>query len=295
MRRLTALFALLPLITACDKGEAASAPPTDAPAPAPTSAPATEAPAMTAEAAIAAAIAGSHRKEGNAARDEWRHPAETLAFFGLTPEMTVVELWPGGGWYTEILAPVVRDRGKLIATSFDPNGPADAGRTRYAKQFQEFLASNALYDKVEVVVVDPPAKVAPLAPDGTVDMVLTFRNSHGWIRDGYEDAVYGAAFKALKSGGILGVVQHRGKPGSGDPKKLAESGYVEEKYLTDKITSLGFELVATSPINDNPKDTKDYAEGVWTLPPNFALKDKDRDKYAAIGETDRMTLKFRKP
>jgi predicted methyltransferase len=126
-------------------------------------------------------------------------------------------------------------------------------------------------------------------------MVLTFRNSHGWIRDGYEDAVYGAAFKALKSGGILGVVQHRGKPGSGDPKKLAESGYVEEKYLTDKITSLGFELVATSPINDNPKDTKDYAEGVWTLPPNFALKDKDRDKYAAIGETDRMTLKFRKP
>jgi len=247
--------------------------------------------------ALKAAIAGPQRSAENRARDQYRHPLETLLFFGLKKDMTVVELWPGGsGWFTEILAPTLRDSGKLIATNFDTSGPADAYQTRSGTKFKEKLAgAPEFYDKVEVVTVTDPTTLV-LAPEGSVDLIVTFRNTHNWVEDNIDGAIYGAAFKALKSGGVLGVEAHRGKPGPvDDPKKTAETGYLPEDWVVARIESYGFKLAARSEINANPKDTKDYEKGVWTLPPSFELGDKDRDKYAAIGESDRMTLKFVKP
>lgn len=248
-------------------------------------------------AALRAAIAGDHRSAEHKARDVYRHPLETLLFFGLRRDMTVVELWPGGGgWFTEILAPALRERGTLIATNFDTSGPPDAYPTKSGNKLKEKLAASpALYDKVEVVTVADPAALV-LAPEGTVDLVVTFRNTHNWVEAGTDAQIYGAAFKALKSGGILGVEQHRGKPGPvADPKKTAEGGYLPEEWVIARIESYGFKLVEKSEIGANPKDTKDYEKGVWALPPVLENGDKDRDKYLAIGESDRMTLKFVKP
>ncbi|WP_434427475.1 class I SAM-dependent methyltransferase [Nannocystis pusilla] len=247
--------------------------------------------------ALKAAIAGPQRSAENRARDQYRHPLETLLFFGLKKDQTVVELWPGGGgWFTEILAPTLRDSGKLIVTNFDTSGPADAYQTRNGKKFLEKLAgAPEVYDKVEVVTVTDPSALV-LAPENSVDLVVTFRNTHGWVEDNIDAAIYGAAFKALKPGGVLGVEAHRAKPQQvDDPKKVAETGYLPEDWVVARIESFGFKLQARSEINANPKDTKDYEKGVWTLPPSFELGDKDRDKYAAIGESDRMTLKFVKP
>lgn len=250
-------------------------------------------------AALKAALAGAHRSEANRARDAARHPIETLSFFGLRADMTVVELWPGGGgWYTEILAPTLRERGKLIATNFDASGVTDPNdyRARVSKAFAEKLAAGPeLYDRVGVVMVSPPAPFV-LAPAGSVDLVLTFRNSHGWIEDGTAPAVYKAAFDALRPGGVLGVVQHRARPDDArDPKVIADGGYVREDSLIATIEAVGFKLDAKSEINANPRDTKDYEQGVWTLPPNLRLGEVDKEKYAAIGESDRMTLRFVKP
>ncbi|PCC75055.1 Predicted methyltransferase [Nannocystis exedens] len=247
--------------------------------------------------ALKAAIAGPQRSAENRARDQYRHPLETLLFFGLKKDMTVVELWPGGGgWFTEILAPTLRDSGKLIVTNFDTSGPPDAYQTRSGNKFKEKLAgAPEVYDKVEVVTVTDPSALV-LAPENSVDLVVTFRNTHGWVEDGIDAAIYGAAFKALKPGGVLGVEAHRAKPQPvDDPKKIAATGYLPEDWVVARIESFGFKLQARSEINANPKDTKDYEKGVWTLPPSFELGDKDRDKYAAIGESDRMTLKFVKP
>jgi len=279
-----------------------------APKPVPTEAPrepVAEAPAEDAEDAagapvggsIEAALAGAHRSEGNLARDEQRHPMETLTFFGLTPEMTVVELWPGGGWYTQVLAGTVYGAGKLITTNFDVNASTDPKdyRVRVGTAFADMLKSSPIYEGVETVTVTDP-KSLTLAPEGTVDMVLTFRNSHGWVEDGTATMIYTAAFTALRPGGVLGVVQHRAKADDDrDPKIIADSGYVREDYLIETIEAVGFKLEEKSEINANPNDTKDYEKGVWTLPPNFQLKDVDREKYAAIGESDRMTLRFVKP
>lgn len=247
--------------------------------------------------ALRAAIAGAHRSPENKARDQHRHPLETLLFFGLRKDMTVVELWPGGGgWYTEILAPVLRDSGKLITTNYDTSGPADSYQTKAGTKYQTKLAGDpALYGKVEVVTVKDP-KTLVLAPEGTVDLVLTFRNTHNWVEGGIEAEVYGAAFRALKPGGVLGVEQHRGEPGPAfDPKKAAERGYLPEEWVIARIESFGFKLAGKSEINANPRDTKDYEKGVWALPPSLDNGDKDREKYLAIGESDRMTLKFVKP
>jgi predicted methyltransferase len=234
---------------------------------------------------------GNHRSAEHRARNQSRHPAETLAFFGIRDDMTVVEISPGGGgWYTEILAPFLRANGTLYAGNYDPDA-----REKYYQQnsmvFSEKMAADPdLYDKVRITVFDPPEKLAP-APAGSVDMIVTFRNFHNWIEDGDHEAALRGMYQVLKPGGILGVVQHRGNSGvQQDPK--AESGYVQQDYLIQLIESAGFEFVASSEINANPKDTKDYPEGVWTLPPNFELEDVDREKYAAIGESDRMTLKF---
>ncbi len=248
-------------------------------------------------AALRAALAGEHRAPENRARDGHRHPLETLLFFGLRQDMTVVELWPGGGgWFTEVLAPVLRERGKLITTNFDTSGPPDSYQAKSGKKYQEKLASNpAVYDKVQVVTVKDPRTLS-LAPDGTVDLVVTFRNTHGWVEDGLEPAVYGAAFKALKSGGVLGVEQHRAKPGPvADIKKQAETGYLPEDWVISRVESFGFKFAGKSEINANPRDTKDYDKGVWALPPALQNGEQDKAKYLEIGESDRMTLKFVKP
>ena len=251
----------------------------------------------TATAALRAALDGKHRPPENAARDKHRHPFETLTFFGLRPDMTVVELWPGGGgWYTEVLAPVLRERGKLITTNFDTSGPADSYGAKAGKKFQDKLAGNpGLYDKVQVVTVKDPAALT-LAPDGTVDLIVTFRNTHGWAEDGIEAGIYSAAFRALKPGGVFGVVQHRANPGPvTDIKKQAATGYLPEDWVVERVQAAGFKLAEKSEVNANPKDTKDYEKGVWALPPALDNGETDKAKYVAIGESDRMTLKFVKP
>ena len=247
--------------------------------------------------ALKAALDGPQRSAENKARDGHRHPLETLLFLGLQPEMTVVELWPGGGgWFTEILAPVLRERGTLITTNFDTSGPADAYGTKAGKRYEEKLAGNpGVYDKVQVVTIKDLSTLS-LASDGSVDLILTFRNTHNWVEDGNEAAIYGAAFRALKPGGVLGVEQHRGKPGPvADPKKQAETGYLPEEWVIARVESFGFKLAARSEVNANPKDTKDYEKGVWALPPALQNGETDKARYLAIGESDRMTLKFVKP
>jgi predicted methyltransferase len=242
--------------------------------------------------ALDAALAGSHRSEANRARDVHRHPKETLEFFGLRDDMTVIELWPGAGWYTEVLAPVLRERGKLVAAYPDAAKGAYYTRTRTA--FEEKLKGTpALYDRVQLVTFHPPESY-DLGPAGSADMVVTFRNLHNWMQSGKLDPVFLAAFKVLKPGGTFGVVEHRAKPDA-DDATVAKTGYVREDYTIKVAESVGFKLVAKSEINANAKDTKDYKDGVWTLPPGYRLGDVDRAKYAAIGESDRMTLRFIKP
>lgn len=242
---------------------------------------------------LAQAVASSARPEKERARDAQRHPVETLTFFGLRDDMTVLELWPGGGWYTAILAPVLAERGKLYVTNYDPNGPEDKPVTKYGKAFAERMAKEGeRFANVNVSIVDPPTKLT-LAPEGSVDLAVTFRNFHGWAGMGQAEAVLTAVHKALKPGGIFGVVDHRANPGT-DPATFAKSGYITEAEVIRLAEAAGFELVEKSEINANAKDTKDYSEGVWTLPPSFRLGDQDRAKYEAIGESDRMTLKFRK-
>jgi predicted methyltransferase len=239
---------------------------------------------------LRAALAGAHRSEANRARDVYRHPVETLSFFGLRDDMTVVELWPGGGWYTEVLGPVLKDRGKLIVTSYDPNGPPEAYNTKRAKELEALIESKrAVVGNVQVAIVAPPDQLE-LGPPASADVVLTFRNLHNWITGKIADQVLAAAFRVLKPGGVLGVVEHRARPGQD-----IKSGYVEESVAIALAERAGFRLVARSEINANPKDTKDYPEGVWTLPPTLRLGDRDRAKYLAIGESDRMTLRFVKP
>jgi len=240
---------------------------------------------------LAAAIASPSRTPKNVARDVYRHPSETLRFFGLQPNQTVVEIWPGGGWYMEILAPYLRDQGKYYAA-------IEGGDSKEAKDDEAALRKrisddSAHFGKVNITKLSPP-KETEICPAGTADVVLTFRNVHNWLAAGTQDAQFAAFFKALKPGGVLGVVEHRAKPGT-SMDVMKKSGYVDEAYVKTLATKAGFKLEAESPINNNPKDTKDYPQGVWTLPPTLTLGDKDKDKYLAIGESDRMTLKFVKP
>jgi predicted methyltransferase len=242
------------------------------------------------KAAIQAAMAAKCRKPDDAARDKYRHPAETLDAFGFKPNMTVLEYGPGEGWYTELLAPALAKNGKLLVSSGDPNGPIDIRSTLYAQRTKALLASSPeLYGKVETVVVDP--KAPKLGADASVDMVLLMRELHG-MNNNHTLAAWLAEFhRVLKPGGVLGVEQHRAKADA-NPDVSSKNGYLPEKWCIEQIEAAGFKLAGHSEINANPKDTKDYAEGVWTLPPSFTLKEKDHDKYAAIGESDRMTLKF---
>jgi len=238
-------------------------------------------------------LAAEHRSAEHRARDRFRHPKETLQFFGLRDDMTVVEVWPGTGWYTEILAPLLAERGTLYAAQLDPAGGAYAKQTVDA--YKAKLASRPdLYGKVIVTTLASPPAQSEIAPPGSVDMVLTFRNLHNWMMFGWPREALQSMYAALKPGGVLGIVEHRGKPGEEqDPK--AASGYVNEDYAIELIESVGFRLVDRSDINANPLDTKDHAKGVWSLPPSFAADDADRGRYVRIGESDRFTLKFVKP
>jgi predicted methyltransferase len=240
--------------------------------------------------ALTAAMAGSDRKPGNAARDKYRHPLETLSFFGLKPTMTVVELAPGEGWFTELLAPTLAARGKLLVTNGDPKGPEDQRSTFYAQRFQALLdKSPELFGKVQPIVVDSQAPKLDI--DGKADMVLLMREAHGFTNSGTLDAWLAEIHKALKPGGVLGIEAHRAKADA-DPMESAKKGYLPEKWLIERVEAAGFKLAGKSEVNANPKDTKDYPEGVWALPPTFRRGDKDREQLAAIGESDRMTLKF---
>lgn len=237
-------------------------------------------------------LSGDHRTESNRTRDHYRHPAETLAWFGIKPDMTVVEIFPGGGWYTEILAPYLKERGQLYAAGNDPESESNSARMS-VQRFMAKMQSHNVYNRVNVTVLAPPGKTA-IAPPGSADAVLTFRNIHNWMRAGTADDVFKAMYTALKPGGILGVVEHRGNPDTPqDPQ--AGSGYVNEDYAIKLAEKAGFKFVARSEINANANDSKDYPKGVWTLPPTLALKDVDREKYLQIGESDRFTLKFIKP
>jgi len=242
--------------------------------------------------ALIAILAGDQRPPEERARDAYRHPRETLLFFGIRPEMKVMEVWPEPGWYTAVIAPLVREKGKYYAAVIAED-PSSKYITHRLEEYRSRLATRPdLYDRVSVVSF--PADGGDAVPPGAVDMVLTFRNIHNWMARDQASQAFRTMFRALKPGGILGVVEHRGNPAvPQDPK--AKSGYVNEDYAIRLIEAQGFRLVAKSGVNDNPRDTKDYEQGVWTLPPTYRLGAKDHDKYAAIGESDRFTLRFVKP
>ncbi|HCS25879.1 MAG TPA: methyltransferase [Spongiibacteraceae bacterium] len=237
--------------------------------------------------------AAEHRSHANRMRDEYRHPTETLAFFEVEPCHTVVEIWPGGGWYTEILAPVLRSCGALYAAHFDPNSDIAYYRKSLAAYKEKLAEYPRIYDAVVVSVLQPPKFKRMISP-GTADRVLTFRNVHNWMKAGTADAVFSSSFEALKPGGIFGVVEHRAKPGT-SLDDMISSGYVTEQKVIELATRAGFRLIARSEINANPLDEANHPKGVWTLPPSLRLGEQDKMKYLAIGESDRMTLKFVKP
>ena len=242
---------------------------------------------------IADIAEGAHRTDENKARNRYRHPQETLAFFGITDDMTVVEIGPGEGWYTEILAPYVRDKGKFIAAHWDPETKIEPLRVGVKAYQDKLVAHPEAYDQVEMAVLAYPVDMQ-FVPPGTIDVVLTFRNIHSWMRRKYADDMFAAMYTALKPGGILGVVEHRGNPDiPQDPKAL--SGYVNQDYAIALIEKAGFVLEATSEINANPKDRKNYDIGVWALPPTLRAGEENRDEYVTIGESDRFTLRFIKP
>ena len=247
--------------------------------------------AADADVAITAALKGSWREPANSARDQYRHPKETLEFFGLKPDMKVVELWPGSGWYTEILAPVLKDKGQLTVASLPETDPGEGDTAK--RYFAKLKADPTVYGEVKVVSFDPPSKM-DLGSEGSADMVLTFRNAHNWETQHQLLAVFQAAFKVLKSGGVLGLTDHRAAPGK-TVQETFHSGYMPTDYIIKVAEQAGFKLAGKSEINANPKDDRDHPNGVWTLPPTYALGDIDKAKYAAIGESDRMTLKFVKP
>lgn len=235
-----------------------------------------------------------HRAEKDRARDVFRHPAETLTFFGLKAGSTVVEIWPGRGWYTDILAPYLRPNGRLILATMDPWDPTRRGEM--VTKFREHLASRPeLYDKVETSILFLPDELT-IAESESVDLVVCVRTMHNWLRwEGHRpDPYLQAIARVLKPGGVFGVVQHRGP--STDPKTATgEIGYLSEDRVVELVEQAGLVLEARSEINANPKDGHDHPEGVWSLPPSLKGGDKDRDTFIAIGESDRMTLRFRKP
>ena len=233
------------------------------------------------------AVASEDRTPKNTLRDSSRNPVETLSFFGIESDMVVIELSPGGGWYTEILANYIHYPGTLIAAHWSKDSEIAYYR-RGRANFEKKMSNNPMYGRVEIVDL-----YSELAEENSVDAVLTFRNLHNWLGPNL-DKIFSNTFKSLKPGGVFGIVEHRAKPGT-SMEMMKKSGYVTEAHAIKIAKKHGFELAAKSEINANPKDTADHPKGVWTLPPNYRLKDKDREKYSDIGESDRMTLLFKKP
>jgi predicted methyltransferase len=245
--------------------------------------------AAAADAGLTAAVASSARPASALARDKSRHPVEELTFFGITPKMNVVELWPGGGYWTDILGPYLKAEGHYTV-ALPPSGGEEGSS---AARFRTRIAGEK--DRLGTI---HESTLGPghfeIAPAGSADLVLTFRNLHNWMDGGFAEQALAACFTALKPGGILGIEEHRGRSDKPqDPK--AESGYVRQDYAVALAKKAGFVLAGSSEINANPRDTKDWPKGVWTLPPTLAMGDKDRDKYIAIGEGDNFVLKFQKP
>ncbi|MGS0680083.1 class I SAM-dependent methyltransferase [Shewanella sp. 125m-7] len=242
---------------------------------------------------LGSAVNSDFRQAKNTARDEYRHPEQTLSFFDIQPSDTIIELWPGGGWYAEILAPYLAHDGHYIAANFDTNPADEKARNGYrpkvGQKFEKWLADNqAKLGNASTVTFDPPTYYV-MGADNSADVVLTFRNLHNWAMKGYLEPVFESAYKVLKPGGTFGIVEHRANPGMD-----AKTGYMEQAEMITLAEKAGFTFVASSEVNANAKDTKDYPKGVWTLPPRLALDDQDKEKYLAIGESDRMTLKFTK-
>lgn len=256
------------------------------------------------ETLIDLALAGDHRQPGFSERDPYRHPRETLLFFGLQPDMTVVEVWPARGWYTEILAPVLRERGVYYAAGFAlSQATTSAHRKKIQVEFAEKLRQRPeIYDHVVVTELDAPARTA-IAPPGSADLVLTFRNVHNWMKDGNTQAMFETFYRVLKPGGVLGVVEHRAAPKT-SLERMVQSGYVTTEFIVALAEAVGFRLEESSEINANPNDPGNHPAGVWTLPPTLhhckqmttgPEVDACTRQYRAIGESDRMTLRFRKP
>ena len=252
-------------------------------------------PAADTPPSIQATLAGKHRSPEFRARDDDRHPAEVLAFFGLQPQQTVVEVWPGGGYWTEILAPYLKAEGRYIAAHFAASDPATPDWRRQAvERFRDKLSGDpGRYDQVVLSEIGAPRHWTPAAP-GSADLVLTFRNVHNWMKGEYASGMFASFYDSLKPGGILGVVEHRAKPGT-PWETMIRSGYVTEAQVIELAEGAGFRLLARSELNANPLDDRDHPAGVWTLPPSLRLGEQDRPRYLTIGESDRMTLKFVKP
>ncbi|THD04891.1 methyltransferase [Rhodanobacter lindaniclasticus] len=236
-------------------------------------------------------LAGSWRSPANQARDVYRHPKATLQFFGVQPDQTVIEITPGGGWYSEILAPLLNDNGHYIAAVAAPRDGAEARRDDSALH-RLFAADPAHYGNAKIVEFNPRAPV--FGPPGSADTVLTFRNAHNWVQAGTAPAMFQAFFQVLRPGGVLGVVDHRAAPGA-TLEAVKGSGYLPADYVVKLAVDAGFVLHGSSEVNANPLDTHDHPKGVWTLPPTLTLGEQDRARYQAIGESDRMTLRFVKP
>ena len=247
---------------------------------------------------LTAAVASDYRSADNKARDGDRHPLETLSFFGLKPSMHVLEVWPARGWYTEILAPALKDQGQLALAVFRHNdGSLDSERKKFWARLASRLDADirkhpAHFGQVEQFEFDPPGML--LGQVNRYDMIVSFRNSHIWNEDGYLLDVLRSFFDALKPGGVLGLVEHRASRVSEIASRATE-GYLDEFYVIAVAKQAGFELVASSEINANPRDTKNHPKGVYALPPTLAMGEQDKARYLAIGESDRMTLKFIKP
>ncbi|HET8898752.1 MAG TPA: methyltransferase [Rhodanobacteraceae bacterium] len=300
-RQLTLMIAAL-LLSACGAAPDTNAPASSAAAPVATTAAAADdqpseatPPASAADmyaATLQQVLAGAWRSDADKARDAYRHPVETLAFFEVKPNQTVIEITPGGGWYAKVLAPWIDGSGHYIAAVAKSSKPDSEAAQDESALEKLFKANPTEFGQAQVVEFDPKAPV--FGPADSADRVLTFRNVHNWAMGGNAEAMFKGFFKVLKPGGILGVADHRAS--AGEPlDKVINSGYLPVEYVTKLATDAGFVLDAQSEVNANPKDDHHHEKGVWTLPPTLALGDKDKAKYQAIGESDRMTLRFVKP